>query len=131
MAKKPKQILSVDAEDSGGKVTVELSSSGIPFYAWREQTTRERISQFTPLRIQVWPASEQKSSYFELTKFHFAGEPGWPREGVTTFDLNKKIYRYFELNQIKIHPNEFKRKKKPLELRVKPKKSYYKSKKKK
>lgn len=132
MGKKTKRpSLSLNSEDNGGKIIVKIDKNDIPYYTWREIKSREKVTVLTPLKTRIWPASSSKGEYYDLFKVHEPGEPGWPKGGVTLFEYSTKGYRFFELEEVKIHPNEFKRSNKklaPEAVPLKKRKSYYKPK---
>ena len=57
---------------------------------------------------RVWVAGEFKTKKLYISSVHKKGEPGWPEGGVTV--KGGTFNRYYLLNKVKLHPEEFKRK---------------------
>lgn len=131
MAKSKKPTLSVESTDNDGKIIVKVDRNNIPYYVWKEIKPREKVNSLTPKGTRVWPASVAKGELYEIIRVHEPGEAGWPTGGVTLFEGYTKGYRYFTLEEVKLHPSNFKRKKTSSFITQevpKKRKSYYKPK---
>ena len=61
---------------------------------------------------KAWVAGEFKSNFRIIRGYHLPGTPKWPDGGITIEEVETGRMRYYYMDKVILHPDNFKKKKK-------------------